>query len=275
MNLEHTAATRTAGTLPLQGKTVLITRPKDRAEEFSRLLQDRGAAVVFVPTIQIVAPASWGQCDAAIDSVNTYDGLIFTSINGVKGFFGRLDERKMHSIRSVLKGKTFYAVGEKTEEALVSEGMHATRFAGATNAQELADAILAAPGRGKKLLFPKGNLASEEMPKTMKSAGVRVDEVVVYETIAPREEDAALVRKLLREGSIDIITFFSASSVKNLAAMVPNELLASRVIAVIGDSTALAVKECGLSVSVSAVKPTATHLANAIVEYCTNHRKNP
>ncbi len=275
MNPQRTSAKKTVDALPLQGKTVLITRPKDRAEEFSRLLQDRGATVVFVPTIQIVAPASWEQCDAAIDAVDTYDGLIFTSVNGVRGFFGRLDERKTATVRSELRRKTCYAVGEKTEEALVSEEMHVMRFADATNAQELADALLAAPGRGKKLLFPKGNLASEEMPKTLKSACVTVDEVVVYETIAPREEDAARLRKLLSEDSIDIITFFSASSVKHLAAIVPKELLFSRIIAVIGGSTATAVKQCGFSVSVAAVEPTAVDLANAIVEYCTNHRKNP
>src|SRR5512140_1049589 len=106
----------------LRGKTILITRPREQAEEFSSFLQDRGATVVFVPAIQIVPPGSWEQFDAALESAEQYDGFIFTSANAVRGFFQRLDDLGKNSIGTLLVKKPCYAVGGRTGDALKAEG---------------------------------------------------------------------------------------------------------------------------------------------------------
>lgn len=272
MNPQKDIRTSIPNSLPLVGKTILITRPKDQATEFAQILQDRGARVLFVPTIQIVPPASWDQCDSALHALDSYDGFIFTSSNAVKYFFQRLDDVGKSTTRPRLTKLTFYAVGTGTKDALVREGMLPTLFSDVANARELADALLQKPLAGRRFLFPKGNLASEELPDILRAAGAELDEVTVYENIAPRNEDAKFIRESFERESIDVVTFFSASSVKHLVSIVPRELLSPRTVAVIGNSTAAAVEDCGLRSAIIAPKPTAADLADAIVQFFSSHQ---
>jgi uroporphyrinogen III methyltransferase/synthase len=253
--------------LPLRGKTVLVTRPKDQAEEFAQLLEKQGASIVFVPTIEIVPPTSWHQFDDAIKTVRSYDAIIFTSANGVREFFRALNDRGTASARNDLKGTEFYVVGARTGESLVAEGFSPIIPVGVDNVQQLAEVLVRKPVKGKRFLFPKGNLANEGLAETLRSNDAQVDEIVVYETVAPRDEDAKSIRQKLTEQSIDVIAFFSPSSVKNLLGVIPRELVTSKTIAVIGSTTEAAAKELGLSIQVVASRPTATDLVDAIVRY--------
>ena len=79
---------------PIANKTILITRAAHQAPEFADALRRLGGTPVLFPTIEIVAPASWDECDRAIDALYMYDGIIFTSRNGVEFFMRRLHERE-------------------------------------------------------------------------------------------------------------------------------------------------------------------------------------
>jgi uroporphyrinogen-III synthase len=102
-----------------------------------------------------------------------------------------------------------------------------------------------------------------------------VDEVVVYDTVAPRDEDAKFVRESLAQETIDVVTFFSPSSVKHLLATVEREMFSSCVIAAIGSSTAEAIEECGFKAGIVAPKPTAVDLADAIARYYSMTQDTP
>jgi uroporphyrinogen III methyltransferase/synthase len=251
---------------PLLGKMVVVTRPKEQAEEFARLLRGRGASVLFIPTIEIAPPGSWDRCDDAIDSIGKYDGLIFTSANAVRSFFRHVDVRN-RSARKRLQPGICYAVGPKTGEALLAEGITPTTYPGIESGRDLGEAMTLSSVEGKHFLFLKGNLAGDEITELLRNAKSQVDEVIVYETIAPRDADAQSIREQLQDGSIDVIAFFSPSSVKNLVQLVPRNLVASRVIAVIGSSTLAAVKEAGLEAQIVAGRPTSSDLVEAIVQY--------
>ncbi len=253
--------------LPLHGKTILVTRPKGQAEEFGRLLEKRGANVVFVPTIDIVSPESWHQVDSAIKTIRGYDAIIFTSANGVREFFRALNDRGTSSARKELDKAEFYVVGAKTRETVIAEGFTPVIPSDVENAQQLADALAHTSISGKRFLFPRGNLAIEGLAETLRSHGAQVDEIVVYETVAPRDEDVRSIRQKFHEQSIDVITFFSPSSVKNILAIVPRELMASRTIAVIGTTTQTAAWESGLPVHIIPSRPIAVDLVDAIVQY--------
>jgi len=66
---------------PLSGRVILVTRAREQAEVFARLLEAAGAQVMLVPTIAIEPPASWGPLDAAL--AEEHDWAVFTSVNGV------------------------------------------------------------------------------------------------------------------------------------------------------------------------------------------------
>ncbi len=254
----------------LLGKTILVTRPKDQAGEFAELLERNGATVRFLPTIQIVPPSSWHQFDDAIDSLERYDGIIFTSVNAVRGFLQALISRGKDSMQSKLRKKILYVVGEKTREALEMSGYTGTLLPGVANAFQLAEALVKVGVNDRHYLFARGNLGDDGLAETLRGGTARVDEVTVYETVAPRKEDARTIRHHMEAERIDVITFFSPSAVKNLLAIVPREQVTSKVIAVIGSSTEGAAKTLGLTAQIVARKPTAESLAHDIVEFFKN-----
>lgn len=253
----------------LKGKTILITRPKDQAGEFARLLAEQGAGVRFLPSIEIAPPASWHQFDRAIGSLHEYDGIIFTSANAVRAFLQAYAERGMTSNKHKLGEKVFYVVGEKTGETLKAAGFSPTLLPDVTNGRELAEALRKTSPRDKRFLFPRGNLGGVALTQSLQERGSRVDEVMVYETVAPRDDDATAMRQQFENDTIDVVTFFSPSSVKNLLAIVPVERVSSKTIAVIGSSTEAAAKALGLAVHIVAAQPSAAAFVDAIVRYFT------
>src|SRR5512134_3424373 len=99
-----------------RGRTVLVTRAPGQAGEFSRLLRERGADVVEVPTIEILPPESWEPADRAIERLPGYDWLILTSTNAVERFLDRVRARR--GDLSCLAGVRICAVGPKTRTAI-------------------------------------------------------------------------------------------------------------------------------------------------------------
>ena len=69
------------------------------------------------------------------------------------------------------------------------------------------------------------------------------------------------------ENKIDIATFFSPSSVRNFLEILGVETVQHALIAVIGPTTAEAVKEAGLEVNIVAKQQTAESLVHGIVEH--------
>ncbi len=75
---------------PLFGTRVLVTRAREQASDLAQRLAALGANVLEAPAIAIAEPDSFGPLDAAIDTLAGYGWVVFTSANGVAGFFRRL-----------------------------------------------------------------------------------------------------------------------------------------------------------------------------------------
>ena len=102
----------------MTGNTVLITREYNA--DYKRL-EDLGAAIYEFQTIRTVPLDVFSELDAAIDTIDTYHWLVFTSANGPKYFMPRLLE-KGKSIAD-LKGVKICAIGTKTAEAVANYGL--------------------------------------------------------------------------------------------------------------------------------------------------------
>jgi len=59
---------------PLFGKRVLITRPREQAEDFVALLESFGADPIEAPMIRILPPADFGPLDAACARIGDFTG---------------------------------------------------------------------------------------------------------------------------------------------------------------------------------------------------------
>jgi uroporphyrinogen III methyltransferase/synthase len=230
------------------------------------MLESRGASVVCLPTIEIVDPDSWGECDAKIWKLAEYDSICFTSKNAVEKFVQRIRLIRPQALNT-LATRNLYAVGEKTKSTLEATGFSVQPIPQKHSAENLAHSFYGQNISGKHFLFPKSNIARDVLPQEMRSLGAVVDEIVTYKTVIPEPENLEHTRALLTDGKIDIITFFSPSSVRNFLEMMSAEILQRVFIAVIGPTTAEAAKEAGLEVNLVARQQTAESLVQGIVEH--------
>src|SRR6266550_5453557 len=109
-------------TRPLAGRTVVITRAQNQADEFVLELEQYGAEVILCPTIEIRELESYERLDETIEHLYGYDWLIFTSVNGVEHFFKRLTALEHDA--SDLDELKVCAIGEATAARLRDLHVH-------------------------------------------------------------------------------------------------------------------------------------------------------
>lgn len=254
----------------LQGKKVLITRAAAQASGLVDALQELGAEAVEFPTIKIVPLDDYAFLDQAINKLldGAYDWLIFTSVNGVKYFFNRLEAKSLDA--SVLKDAKVAVVGKATAKRVEALGLKVDCLPKEFKAEGVIAAFEERGVRGKSILLPRAKVAREILPDALRELGAKVDVAPVYETV-PDTCRVQEVKDLLEQKKIDTITFASASSVKNFVKLLKEELDLAKAldkvsIACIGPVTADAAQELGLRVDVVADKYTVDGLVRAIAK---------
>lgn len=207
-----------------------------------KALRLRGARVVCAPVIKVAPADSYERLDAAIRKLDTFDLLIFTSVNAVDYFFRRLRALRFRP----LSRPRLYAIGEATAAALASSGWPATA-AGFADAATLARKI---PLRlGERVLVPRALKARPELPKILRARGAVVVTATAYKTV--RERITASTRRLLDGSAVDAVTFSSPSAVESLRAQLGSgtfRRLFTRAKALsIGPTTSSALKAAGVA----------------------------
>ena len=231
----------------LFGQTVLVTRPADQAEGLAAPLRELGAEVMFLPAIEITPPADWGQVDAALDRLSTFDWLVFSSTNGVEQFLGRLLARG-GDLRQ-LGGLQLAAIGPATAAALDRYHLRADLTPEEYRAEALA-AELAGVAKGKRFLLARASRGREVLAEQLTAAGGHVEQVVVYQsTDSPVVPPATL--QALQEGSIDWITVTSSAIARSLIALLGNDLRRAKL-ASISPITSGTLREGGYEVAAEA-----------------------
>lgn len=94
---------------PLLGRSVVVTRAREQASGLAAQLADLGAEVIQFPTIDIKPLEDYSSVDAAVRNLGAYDWLIFTSANGVKCFWERLEAQGLDA--RALYGLQVAAIG--------------------------------------------------------------------------------------------------------------------------------------------------------------------
>lgn len=247
----------------LEGVKILITRPEKQNIPLSAKLQNLGATTIELPTITILPPNDTNRLDESILRILQYDWIIFTSVHGVRFFSQRLIA--LGEPYESLKRVKIAAIGPATAAALESLGKEADYVP----TQYLSEKIALGLGDvdGKRILLPRADIASKKLPELLRQRGARVEEVVTYRTIIPEGLSADRLKSILNQ-RIDLVTFTSPSTVRNLAQIVDaNELvilLKGVKIACIGPVTAEATKELGIHVDIVARTHTIDNLVEAI-----------
>ena len=258
---------------PLFGKRVLVTRAREQAEPFLRMLEEEGAEVIEFPVIQIVPPGSYEELDRAIRSIRDYDWLVFTSVNGVAKFFERLiesgkDVRELYGLRIA-------AIGEATAGEIEKKGVRVELLPVEYRAEGLVEEFERVNIKGKRILIPRAKEARDILPVKLREMGAVVDVVTAYETRKPGKGVSAKIKKMLDKNMIDAVTFTSSSTVRNFLSIFPGwkPLRGKPALACIGPITEKTLRDAGFKARITPGEYTVEKLAREIAVYFGKSKK--
>lgn len=255
---------------PLFGKRILVTRAREQASGFKQALLDLGASCIEFPTIAITDPEDWGPLDRAIAELETFQWVLFTSVNGVRQFLRRL-EAAGKDLRD-LKGIAIGAIGPSTAQAWIERGIRPDFVPGEYRAEAILDHFRALDPRGMRILIPRAVEAREILPRDLEAMGALVTLVPAYRTIRP-DTGTGEVRRLLEARALDMVTFTSSSTVVNFLDMFKDDQtwlldrMRSVTVACIGPITARTAEARGLGAHLQPRDYTIEALTGVITDF--------
>jgi len=258
--------------LPLFGRRILVTRTRMQANKLTNALKHLGADVIEVPTIVLKPPYEIGSLLTAVERIEFYDWILFTSVNGVEIFFTclRTVGKDVRSLSNLLVG----SIGPATTLALKECGVNSDLVATSYVAEGLLKGLSRYKITGAKMLLPRGEDARNVLPETLCKWGAHVEIVPTYRTEPPLET----IKKLniaMRHG-VDIIAFTASSTVINFMKLFDKNVWngfcqacasGKVIVAAIGPITTKTAKQLGLTVHIQPSVYTIEALIKALAGY--------
>lgn len=232
--------------LPLHGKTVVVTRPRERAGTLAARLREQGANVIEAPCIQTVERENVQPLADALRQ--KHDWAVFTSPAGVHAAVHAL--AKLGRDLRALYGMKLAAIGRGTADALAGYGLTADLIPAQYDGEHLADALLEALPQGGAALLLRAAAGGQILPEKLKAAGVYVTDVPLYDTeysCAKADE----LRAMLEQGAADIVTFTSMSTVEGFVQAVGAADYTGFTALCIGEQTAQAARRYNMNVKIA------------------------
>ncbi len=246
---------------PLFGKRIVVTRARDQAAEFSQKLAELGAEVLEIPAIKRALPENKQDVVDAMLSLNSYDWLIFTSVNGVNTFF-ELFFKHFQDLRD-LGGAKIAAIGPATVAKLREMHLQVDVMPDEATGKKTAEVLNKHSSlENCKACLLRAEDANPDLLQALEEFGAIVDDIAVYKTVA-ETENIPTAEELLKEGA-DWLTFTSGSTVQffnvrfdvaKLLKQFPKIKLAS-----IGPETSKAIRALGLEPKIEAKEHTCDGL---------------
>jgi uroporphyrinogen III methyltransferase/synthase len=257
---------------PLFGRRVVVTRPREDAAELVDRLVALGAEAIEAPMTRILPPEDYGPLDDAVARVGTFDWIVFTSANAVESFMGRVLAGD-GDVRD-LKGVRLCAIGPVTRDRLQRYHVKVDLVPAEGRAEGVVQALVAhGPVAGARFLLPRADSGREVLAEVLRKSGAEVTDVTAYRLMLtePEREGEPDIYRMLLERGIDVVTFTSASTVRNFVRTMGREqaadLLQQTEVACIGPVTAEAAAQFGIPTSIMPPEFTVAALVDAIVKH--------
>jgi len=231
--------------LPLKGKRVLVTRPKERMGTLADKLRAMGADVWEYPCIETGLIPSPLMDGSVFRDLGRYEWLALTSPAGVDYLWKALLEQGKDA--RALAGVKLAAIGAGTARALAQHGLRADYVPEVYDAAHLGAGV---PAEGAVLIL-RAEEGSPALTQALKERNIAFDDVAIYRTVYqnPRSEE---LRRALEAGELDFVTFTSASTVKGFVSSVGEGADFSRTVGLcIGQQTAEEAVRHGLVIRVA------------------------
>lgn len=259
-------------TLTLSGQRVVVTRSTAQAGEITRLLRERGAAVLQVPCITIEPPSQHRPLVDALAGLGSYDWIVFTSVNGVESFFGYFF-KAFEDLRD-LGGVRFAAVGPATAAGLRALHLKVDLTPKDYAAPEIARCMTRYESlENLRILLLRAEVANPDLPRLLEDAGAIVDDIACYRTVGVTDDPTGDGQRLSENGA-DWITFTSGSTVEHFNRRFDLQALRQRFpslgLASIGPETTQALAPLGLRPTVEA----RIHTVEGLVQALSTRRRS-
>lgn len=250
--------------LPLAGRRILMTRPAEESDRSAAAIEALGAEVIAAPMVRILPVEDTGPLDAAIARLGSFDWLVFTSSNGVRHFFDRVDRLGL-DLR-VAGHLRLAAIGPTTAQALRDLRLRADVVPATYRSEALADALRPLVA-GQRVLLARADRGREVLRDVLGPVA-EVEQVATYRNAdAPTLDDAAADR--LRAGTVDWVTLTSPAIAERFRALIPAEaephVGRSIRLASLSPVTSEAVRRLGWPVAAEAEDATWDGVVRAIV----------
>jgi uroporphyrinogen III methyltransferase / synthase len=249
----------------LSGKRVVITRAARQSVDLVEKLTELKAEPSLLPLVSFSAPEDYAPMDAALDQLERFDWIIFTSENAVRAVVKRASVRG--SLRNVAGRRSrAAAVGPTTAAAAERAGFFVDYQAQTPNGVALANE-LGERLRDQTIFLPRSDRANPDLPSLLRNYGADVTEVIAYRTVTPvnldREKIAAIVN-----GQADALLFFSPTAVEHFVGIVSGKTLQALqnrlAITAVGPITANALIQSGVDNLIVAADTTSDAVIAAL-----------
>jgi uroporphyrinogen-III synthase len=252
---------------PLAGRRIVVTRAAQQSGGLRERLEQQGAEVLLLPTIEIVPPESYAPLDDALRQAGDFDWLVVTSANAVRVMDDRLTALGLGA--ESLAHLRCAAVGPSTADAMRSMGLAVDvvpeRYVGEALADALADRV-----RGQRVLLVRAAVARDVVPESLRAAGAEVAIVDAYCTVVPAEAAVRARAVFSDEPLPDAVVFTSGSTVWHLLNVLREAGLAFPPLVAcvsIGPVTSAALRDAGLPVASEAETASLDGLVDACVRF--------
>jgi uroporphyrinogen III methyltransferase/synthase len=193
---------------PLFGQEIVVTRATAQSSQLVGRLKALGAGVIELPAIKI-QPRARKEFQSEIDTIQSYNWVIFTSENAVSIFMDGLfasgkDARSLADVKIAV-------MGSGTERRLQQYGIRADIKPVKFIAESLIEALTGKLHAKDRVLVPRASEARDVLIKWLEGECV-VKEIHIYDTLI---ETVLKPEQLEAVKDADWITFTSASTVKN------------------------------------------------------------
>ncbi|MBO9682774.1 MAG: uroporphyrinogen-III synthase [Flavisolibacter sp.] len=180
--------------------------------------------------------------------MNSNADVAFTSANAVEAVKNYLDKNS---------SRHFYCISGRTRSSLLLHVRDEQIMATADYGKDLAGKII--KQQPKEIIFFCGNKRRDELPGILKEAGIKVNEVTVYETVET---------PVVAEDDMDAILFFSPSAVQSFFSV--NQLKQNVVCFAVGTTTAESISHFTKNKILICEQPSQEMMLNAVKIYFQN-----
>ncbi|MEH1869359.1 MAG: uroporphyrinogen-III synthase [Nostoc sp.] len=261
--------------LPLYGKRILVTAPRNYAYRLSEQIIKQGGLPVFMPTIETCYLSNYTKLDAALNHIVEFDWIVFTSRNGITAFFHRMNDLNIPV--SVVEKCQLCALGKDAENLLSFCGKVDLIPTESSPAGIVAELAKIPQIYGKKVLIPAPEVVGLPEPdvvpnliKDLQQLGIEVTRVPTYITQGLDTSIYSIELNLIHQGMIDVIAFSSTAEVESFLTMVNSRDYEVCTIACFGPYTTANARKLGVNVSiVSRDYSSFEGFAEAIAEFFT------